>query len=70
MRSLEDASSDYLFKKRIHSNINPTVGTHCCLFHLLVQKIFLQRSIFFEHVQYFLNTVKFFDHGQKQDFTL
>ena len=41
-----------------------------CLFHLLVQKLFLLSSNFFEHVQYFLNTVKFFDHGQKQDFTL
>ena len=43
---------------------------YLCLFHLLVQKLFLPRSNFFEHVQYFLNTVKFFDHGQKQDFTL
>ena len=43
---------------------------YSCLFHLLVQKLFLPRSNFFEHVQYFLNTVKFFDHGQKQDFTL
>ena len=41
-----------------------------CLFHLLVQKVFFLSSKFFEHVQYFLNTVKFFDHGQKQDFTL
>ena len=40
------------------------------LFHLLVQKLFLPRSNFFEHVQYFLNTITFFDHGQKQDFTL
>ena len=28
-------------------------------------KIFLPSLNFFEHVQYFLNTVKFFDHGQK-----
>ena len=41
-----------------------------CLFHLLVQKLFLPHSNFFEHVQYFLNRVKFFDHGQMQDFTL
>ena len=41
-----------------------------CLIHLPIQKTFLPRSNFFEHVQYFLNTVKFFDHGQKQDFTL
>ena len=41
-----------------------------CLFHLLVQKSFLLCSNFFEHVQYFLNIVKFFDHGQRQDFTL
>ena len=41
-----------------------------CLFHLLLRKLFLPRSNFFEHIQYFLNTVKFFDHGQKQDFTL
>ena len=31
MRSLQDASSDYLFKKRIHSNINPTVDTKVIL---------------------------------------
>ena len=41
-----------------------------CPFYLLVQKVFLPRLIFFDHVQYFLNPVKFFDHGQKQDFTL
>ena len=41
-----------------------------CLIHLLVQKILWLHSNFFEHVQYFLNTVKFFDQGQKQDFTL
>ena len=33
-------------------------------------KIIFTAFKFFEYVQYFLKTVKFFDHGQKQDFTL
>ena len=33
-------------------------------------KIIFTLFKFFEYVQYFLKTVKFFDHGQKQDFTI
>ena len=45
------------------------VNLNLCLFHLLVQKLFLPPSNFFEHVQYISNVVKFSDHGQTQDFT-
>ena len=70
---LDNTRKKYSFepnqKQELCKPIN-CIDCHLCLFHLPVQKIFLPRSNFFEHVQYFLNTVKFFDHGQKQDFTL
>ena len=71
---IEKLSKLYSINERFYLSLNEVLSSifigHCCLFHLLVQKIFLLRSNFFEHVQYFLKTVKFFDYGQKQDFTL
>ena len=64
------ANTACILKNKTHKEPFLFVHFHFCLFHLLVQKIFLPSSNFFEHVQYFLNTVKFFDHGQKQDFTI
>ena len=51
-------------------NVEKFFWKYWCLFYLLIQKLFLPRSNFFEPIQYFLNPVKFFDHGQRQDFTL